>query len=606
MGGEHLVDGREDLADAQLRRLADRGREIAPEPREHVAIAPRAGRDVVELALEVGGEVVFDIAAEVVGEERRHQPPLVLGDEAVLLLADIVALNQRREDRGIGRGAPDPEFLHPLDEGCLGIAGRGFGEVLLGRHGAPLDALARRHLRQARGVLVALVVAPFLVELEEAVKQHDLPRGAQAHLAVGAEDLGRGALEPRGLHLAGDAALPDQLIEAALVGVGDAQPVGGGLHVGRADALMRFLRVLGLVLVDAGGVGDIGGAEAAPDLGAGGRDGLGRHVDAVGAHVGDVAGLIEALGGRHAGLGAHAELAARLLLERRGHEGGRGIARDGLGLDRIDPEGARGDGGDRHLGRGRVRDVELAQHLAGEAGKPRGEGLAARRGHQRAHGPVFARPEGLDLHLALDHEAQADRLHAAGRFRAGQLAPEHGREGEAHEIIERAARQIGIDQRCVDLARVGHRLGDGGFRDRVEGHPLDLLAALERWCEGLAQVPADRLALAVGVGGEDEVVVGLERLGDGADMLAAVGVDLPLHRETRIGVDRAVLGGQVADMAVGGEDRVVGPEILVDRLCLGGRFDDDDGHRGSFRGRNGKAAEHWPVQEDCQSGRTIA
>ena len=89
------------------------------------------------------------------------------------------------------------------------------------------------------------------------------------------------------------------------------------------------------------------------------------------------------------------------------------------------------------------------------------------------------RLEDLDLGLALADQAQRHRLHAAGRAAARQLAPQHRREGEAHQIVERAARQVGVDQRLVEVARMGdgveHRLlGDG-----VEGDALDV-DALQR------------------------------------------------------------------------------------------------------------------------------
>ena len=44
------------------------------------------------------------------------------------------------------------------------------------------------------------------------------------------------------------------------------------------------------------------------------------------------------------------------------------------------------------------------------------------------------------------------------------------------------------------------------------------------------------------------------------------------------GLHRAVLGGQIADMAIGGQDGEVLAEIFVDGLGLGRGFDDDDGH----------------------------
>jgi len=65
-------------------------------------------------------------------------------------------------------------------------------------------------------------------------------------------------------------------------------------------------------------------------------------------------------------------------------------------------------------------------------------------------------------------------------------------------------------------------------------------------------------------------------IGNGLDVFLAIARDLPGHLEAVLGVHGSVLRGQVAHMAVGGEDGVVRAEILVDRLGLGRRFDDDD------------------------------
>ena len=79
-----------------------------------------------------------------------------------------------------------------------------------------------------------LVVAALEVDLEEAVEGHDLAGGAQADLAVGAGDVDGGALEAGGLHLAGDRALPDQVVELALVGLEPASCSGAAaMSVGR-------------------------------------------------------------------------------------------------------------------------------------------------------------------------------------------------------------------------------------------------------------------------------------------------------------------------------------------------------------------------------------
>ena len=98
----------------------------------------------------------------------------------------------------------------------------------------------------------------------------------------------------------------------------------------------------------------------------------------------------------------------------------------------------------------------LRELFAVERGEPRLETFIARRLQERGDLPVFLADEALDLGLAVADQPQRHRLHAAGRARARQLAPQDRREREADEIVERAARQIGVDQRRVDLARIGH------------------------------------------------------------------------------------------------------------------------------------------------------
>ena len=140
--------------------------------------------------------------------------------------------------------------------------------------------------------------------------------------------------------------------------------------------------------------------------------------------------------------------------------------------------------------------------------------------------------------LALADQAQRHRLHAAGRAAARQLAPQHGREGEAHEIIERAARHIGVDQRLVEFARMGdgvkHRLlGDGVEGDALHVDPVERLPGLEH----VPHVPGNRLALAVRVGGEVELAALGHRLGDGVEPLLGLGIDQPVHGEILVRAD---------------------------------------------------------------------
>ena len=94
-------------------------------------------------------------------------------------------------------------------------------------------------------------------------------------------------------------------------------------------------------------------------------------------------------------------------------------------------------------------------------------------------------------------------------------------------------------------------------------------------------MPGNGFALAVRVGREDQAVIGLECRRDIGQALGGLAVHLPVHLEIFVGADGAILGRQVADMAIGGQDGKILAEILVDGLGLGRGFDDDDSHSGS-------------------------
>ena len=104
-------------------------------------------------------------------------------------------------------------------------------------------------------------------------------------------------------------------------------------EVGRADRFMGFLGVLGLAGVLARFVGDVARVIAVGDRLARRADRFTRHLHPVGAHVGDRAILVERLGEAHGVAGGEAELTRRLLLNGRGGERRRRVAREGLGLD---------------------------------------------------------------------------------------------------------------------------------------------------------------------------------------------------------------------------------------------------------------------------------
>ena len=91
-------------------------------------------------------------------------------------------------------------------------------------------------------------------------------------------------------------------------------------------------------------------------------------------------------------------------------------------------------------------------------------------------------------------------------------------------------------------------------------------------------MPRNRLTLAIGVSRENQAVGCLGRVGNGADLLLLVAIELPVHLEALVGPDGPVLGRQVADMTVRGEDLVVLAQILLDGFGLGRGFDNDELH----------------------------
>ena len=91
-------------------------------------------------------------------------------------------------------------------------------------------------------------------------------------------------------------------------------------------------------------------------------------------------------------------------------------------------------------------------------------------------------------------------------------------------------------------------------------------------------MPADCLALAVRVGCQDQAVRLLCRIGDFLEPALLVAVQFPVHREVFIRTDAAILGRQIADMAIGCEDLEVLAQIVLDGFRLRWRLYDDKLH----------------------------
>ena len=374
-------------------------------------------------------------------------------------------------------------------------------------------------------------------------------------------------------------------------------------HFGGANTFMRLLGVFCLIFIQPRLLRHILRPIAFTDHGAGGLHRFWRHIDPIGPHVGDQASLIKALCGRHGLPGAHAEFAACLLLQGRGHEGGRGVAICGFGFHRRGGQIPAAHRLNRQFRLGFIRQIKLIETLAAQTGQPRVKLLAARGAQTGTDGPIFTRIECLNFHFAVNDEPQADRLHPPSRFRPRQATPEHGGELEAHKVIQGAAGQIGLNQFHIHLTRILHGFGDGGLGDGVEHHTgygrvfFDRAALGER----LLQMPADRFALAVRVGREDQLIVVFEGIGNGLDVFFAGRANLPKHLKFILGIHRAIFGRQITHVTVRGKNSEAWSKIFVYCLCLSRRFYNNNSHGCTLRVKKNSCVKKG-VQEQFVNG----
>src|SRR5690606_16020735 len=595
---------RDDLAQhlvAALLALLERLLERAVELAEHLAPVQVALLDAVQLALHLAGEAHVEEVREQAHEELRHRLTQRRGVEALLLELDVLPVHERGDDLRVRRGPADAELLQLLHQARLAEARRRLREVLR-RHevddGARLPGLQRGERGEVVQRAVVALLAGLRVEAGEAVELHDRPGGAEqvearAGVARGVpaadrEVDGRGVVDRR-RHLAGDEAEPDELVETELVAVEIVlHGLGRAGRVRGADGLVGLLRALLLLAgPETRRTGDVAVAEALEGPGAGGRGGLGGDAGGVGPHVGDetdgalaadVDALVELLGRAHGLARREAEPLGRLLLERGGGEGRRRILCLLAAPDIGDDEGGAFDVG-KHVLRGGL--VLEAEGLAIDVVEPGLEALA-RALEQRGDGPVLLGLEGADLGLALGDEAERDGLDAACGEAGPDRLPEDGADLVADEAIEDAARLLRLDLAHVDdagaLERAAHGVpGDFVEEDAVEARSsIAASLAVVGVAELLRDVVRDGLALAVGVGGEDDLLGAPGLLLELLDDLALAPNGDVARLEAVLDVDAQLALGQVTDVARRSADTEPGAEILADRPGLGRRFDDDE------------------------------
>ena len=76
---EQLVEASSTCVGAQVLDLADRGGELAPEVAQQLLPVDLAGGDLVELLLQIGGEVVLDVVAKNASRKAVTSRPLSSG-----------------------------------------------------------------------------------------------------------------------------------------------------------------------------------------------------------------------------------------------------------------------------------------------------------------------------------------------------------------------------------------------------------------------------------------------------------------------------------------------------------------------------------------------
>ena len=311
---------------------------------------------------------------------------------------------------------------------------------------------------------------------------------------------------------------------------------------------MGLLGILDLAVIATRLVGHILRTEALGGLSPSGVDGLARQRRRVGSHIGDPALFVETLGGAHGCLGAHPELATGLLLEGRGHEGGLGLGREGLGRHRGDLRSGSSQGTGEHsclLGRQdsdrslarrnplRVVILSLGKLDAADSDHLGLESLSL--GIELRHHVMPGRgPEGHALALALDDKPRRHRLDPASGESREHLLPQHRRDLVANQSVKDPASLLGVDESPVKVTGLFHCPLDGRAGDLVEDHALHRDGRVE----DLKQVPGDGFALTVFIGGQIDLVHLLEQCLELGDHLLLAGGDHIERLEAVVHIDR--------------------------------------------------------------------
>ncbi len=333
----------------------------------------------------------------------------------------------------------------------------------------------------------------------------------------------------------------------------------------------------GTGLVFALGLADIALAPAAADILLGRGHRLVRDTQRVGTHIGDqtdgpVAGdlhtFVQRLGGPHGAGGREAVAAAGLLLEGGGNEGRRRHTAAAALIHLGDGVGLALQGSQNAVGLVLVGDRQLFALGVGSQTGSEGSAALAEFG---VDVPVLVGDELFDLDLPVADQAHGHALDAPGGKAPADLAPQKGRQLVAHQAVQLTPGLLGIEKVHINGAGMGHTLLHAFFGDLIKGDAVGLGRVQT---QNVGQMPADGLAFAVRVGGQQNAVGMLGLVLQFADQLF-LAFDGDIARRVAVfHVDAQLGGGQVADMAHAGRDLVVFAKVFADGLCLGRGFHD--------------------------------
>ena len=490
-----------------------------------------ASGDAVEIVLHLGGERVLDQVAEVLLEQADHRKGDPVWNQRLPARRYVAAVDDGRDDRGIGRRPPDTELFQGFHQARLCVPRRRARVVPLRLdldRGERLALCQRRKLGFLSIIRVALFVCALLVCLQEPAKgDHssggdEIRDGAVDDRCGDADGCGRAF---RISHLRCDRALPDQVVKLPVVAPQRALQLARDAEglTRRTNRLVSFLGILALARIDAWLVGNGICTVQGAGLRTRGGDRLLRQVQRVCTHIGDVAVFVQALCDAHGLAGREAQLPGCFLLQRRRAERCGRATRVRFRLHRGDDY--RCCWVAQCVGEGLCcllveRTNIRPQHTLVVEVATGGDALPvdfAESGLER-HPSVIRRQLGSQIPVAGSDECEAfaftvdyqpcrSRLHSASGKPWADLAPEHRRDLVAVEAVEDATGLLGVDQCGVELTRIFLCPLNCFRRDLVKNHALDGYFRLQH----LEQVPGDGLSFAILISREVKFVGVFER-----------------------------------------------------------------------------------------------